>query len=99
MESYKRVTCAKGGTCNTKGHDKACSKCGKRPEGGAWWYRFRFGGRIVHESSRSQSLTVAREAEKQRRRQLEETGIGSKRRNFPPRLSRQALNGSANGRH
>ncbi len=84
MSLYKRVTCAKGGTCNTKGHDKACSKCGKRPEGGAWWYRFRFGGRIIHESSRSQSLTVAREAEKQRRRQLEESWNRIEKKKLPP---------------
>jgi hypothetical protein len=35
MSLYKRVTCAKGGTCNTKGRKAPCSKCGKKPEGGA----------------------------------------------------------------
>ena len=84
MSLYKRVTCAKGGTCNTKGRNAKCSKCGKRPEGGAWWYRFRFGGRMIHESSRSQSLTIARGAEKQRWRQLEESWSQITRRTLPP---------------
>ena len=49
-----------------------------------WWYRFRFGGRIVHESAKTQSKTVAREAEKQRRRQLEESWNQITRRTLPP---------------
>jgi integrase len=90
MSLYKRVTCAKGGTCNTKGRNAKCSKCGKQREGGAWWYRFRFGGRIIHESSRSQSLTIAREAEKQRRRQLEESWNQITRRTLPPPFDKAA---------
>jgi len=81
---YKRVTCPKGGTCNTKGPNRTCSKCGEKPEGGAWWYRFRFAGRIIHESSRSESLTIAREAEKQRRRQLEEQWNRIEKKRLPP---------------
>ena len=49
-----------------------------------WWYRFRFGGRIVHESARTQSKTIAREAEKQRRRHLEESWNRITRRTLPP---------------
>jgi integrase len=49
-----------------------------------WWFRFRFAGRIVHESARTQSKTVAREAEKQRRRQLEESWNQITRRVLPP---------------
>ena len=45
----------------------------QRGKQGFWWYRFRFAGRIIHESSRSQSRTIAREGEKQRRRKLEES--------------------------
>jgi integrase len=50
-----------------------------------WWYRFRFGGRIVHESAKTQSKTVAREAERQRRRELEKSWnhLGQ-RRELPP---------------
>jgi len=87
---YKRVTCPKGGTCNTKEPNRTCSKCGEKPEGGAWWYRFRFAGRIIHESSRSESLTIAREAEKQRRRGLEETWNQITRRTLPPPFDKAA---------
>jgi hypothetical protein len=48
-----------------------------------WWYRFRFGGRIIHESAKSQSKTIAREAEKQRRRKLEESWNHITRRTLP----------------
>jgi integrase len=40
--------------------------------GRVWWYKFYFAGREISESSRSRSKTVAKEAEKQRRRELEE---------------------------
>ena len=30
-----------------------------------WWYRFRFAGRIVHESAKTISKEVARDAERQ----------------------------------
>lgn len=39
--------------------------------GGMWWYKFRFGGQVIRESSKSESRTVAREAERSRRRELE----------------------------
>lgn len=53
-----------------------------------WWYRFRFGGRIVHESTKTQSKTVAREAEKQRRRQLEEQWNRIEKKKLPPTFER-----------
>jgi integrase len=40
--------------------------------GEVWWYKFRFGGQVIRESSKSESKTVAREAEHARRRQLEQ---------------------------
>ena len=43
----------------------------KRGKKGTYWFRFRFCGRIVHESGHTTSKTVAREAEHARRRQLE----------------------------
>ena len=55
-----------------------------------WWYRFRFGGRIVHESARTQSKTVAREAEKQRRRQHEVSWNQITRRTLPPTFEKAA---------
>jgi integrase len=36
-----------------------------------WWYKFRFNGQVIRETSRTNSRTVAREAEKARRRELE----------------------------
>ena len=41
--------------------------------GDVWWYKFRFAGQVVRESSKSESRTVAREAERARRRELEES--------------------------
>ena len=50
-----------------------------------WWYRFRFGGRIIRESAKTQSKTLAREAERQRRRELEKSWNHlSGRRELPP---------------
>jgi integrase len=40
--------------------------------GKAWWYEFIFAGRRVRESAKTTSKTVAKEAEKKRRRKLEE---------------------------
>ena len=57
-----------------------------------WWYRFRFGGRIVHESAKTASKTVARDAERQRRRELEESWnhLG-RRRELPPTFERASI--------
>lgn len=40
--------------------------------GGIYWYEFVFSGSRIRESARSKSKTIAREAERQRRRELEE---------------------------
>jgi integrase len=39
--------------------------------GNVWWYKFYFARRLVRESAKTRSKTVAKEAEKQRRRELE----------------------------
>lgn len=39
--------------------------------GETWWYHFEFGGRRIQESAKTKSKTVAKEAERQRRRDLE----------------------------
>jgi|GEM_PF-6080083 len=36
----------------------------KRGKKGLYWFRFRFGGRIIHESTKSKSKTVAQDAER-----------------------------------
>lgn len=62
----------------------------RRGKGGIWWYSFKFGGRRVHESSKSTSRTVARDAERQRRRQLEESFNNIEKRTLPPTFERAA---------
>jgi integrase len=39
--------------------------------GDVWWYKFRFAGQVVRESSKSDSKTVAKDAERARHRELE----------------------------
>lgn len=51
--------------------------------GETWWYKFRFAGQIIRESSKSDSKTVAKEAERARRRELE----GSYNRISKPRTA------------
>ena len=45
-----------------------------------WWYDFIFEGQRVRESSKSRSKTFAKEAERARRREMEESYHGVKRR-------------------
>jgi hypothetical protein len=42
------------------------------PRGRVWWYKFYFAGQFIRESSKSTSKTVAKNAESQRRRELEQ---------------------------
>jgi len=62
----------------------------QRGKQGFWRYRFRFGGRIVHESAKTASKTLAREAEKQRRRKLEESWNHVTRRVLPATFEKAA---------
>jgi integrase len=55
--------------------------------GDVWWYKFRFAGQMVRESSKSGSKTVAKDAERARRRELEESWNQIKRRKLPPLFS------------
>ena len=52
-----------------------------------WWYKFRFAGQVIRESSKSESKTVAKDAERARRRELEESWNQIKRRKLPPFFS------------
>jgi integrase len=63
----------------------------KRGKNATYWFRFRFAGRFVHESARTQSKTVAREAERQRRRELEMKWNRIERRTLPPRFEQAAI--------
>jgi integrase len=53
-----------------------------------YYYRFMFAGRIVHESAKTASKTVAKEAEKTRRRQLEESYNHVSKRKMPPTFAK-----------
>ena len=55
--------------------------------GDIWWYKFRFAGQMIRESSKSDSKTVAKDAERIRRRELEESWNQIKRRKLPPLFS------------
>ncbi|MGH9486978.1 MAG: tyrosine-type recombinase/integrase [Terriglobales bacterium] len=41
-----------------------------KKRGNVWWYRFQFQGRLIRESAKTGSKTLAREAERQRRQEL-----------------------------
>jgi hypothetical protein len=71
----------------------------KRGKNGIYSYRFRFAGRMIHESARTRSKTLAREAERQRRRELEERINNVKRRGLPPAFGRAAEEWQANRAH
>jgi integrase len=58
--------------------------------GNIWWFKFRFGGQMIRESSNSESKTVGKEAERARHRQLEESYNQIKRRTLPPTFARAA---------
>ncbi len=58
-----------------------------RGKQGIWWYRFRFGGRMIHESTKTMSKTLARDAERQRRRDLEASWNRIEKRKLPPTLT------------
>jgi len=58
--------------------------------GGTWWYKFKFEGQVIRESAKTCSKTVAREAEKARRRKLEEGFNGIRRRDRAPLLKSAA---------
>ena len=55
--------------------------------GDVWWYKFRFAGQVIRESSKSESKTVAKDAERARRRELEESWNQIKKRSLPPLFS------------
>ena len=62
----------------------------KRGKQGTYWMRFRFGGRFVHESTRTTSKTAATRAEEQRRRELVDKWNRIEKRSLPPTLTEAA---------
>jgi integrase len=57
-----------------------------------YWYRFRFAGRIVHESTRTTSKTIASAAERQRRTEFERKWNKLEKRELPPPFNTAAIN-------
>src|SRR5690348_7583576 len=55
--------------------------------GGVYWFKFRFEGQIIRESAKTASKTVAKEAERVRRRQLEMSVNGIVKRERMPLFS------------
>jgi integrase len=51
--------------------------------GSVYWYKFRFAGQVIRESAKTRSKTLAKEAERIRRRRLEEATNGIARRERP----------------
>lgn len=51
--------------------------------GDVWWYKFRFAGRVFRESAKTNSKTLARQAERKRHQSLEEAIHGIKKRVAP----------------
>ncbi len=63
----------------------------QRGKGKTYWMRFRFAGRFVHESTHTKSKTIARDAERERRRKLELSINRIKERpSLPPNLEKAA---------
>ena len=52
--------------------------------GRVWWFKFRFEAQVIRESAKTTSKTVAREAERTRRRQLELSVNGIQKRERHP---------------
>ena len=67
---------------------KACKKCGATLPNGTCGYAFKFAGRRIHESAKTESKVVAQEAERQCRRRLEETFSTLEKRQLPPTFDR-----------
>src|ERR1035441_5290848 len=55
----------------------------KYPGKKTWWYEFHFAGQKARESAKTRSKEMARSAENARRRDLEESYHGLKKRNAP----------------
>jgi integrase len=56
--------------------------------GSTWWYKFWFGGQLIRESTKSGSKTIAKDAERARRRELEGSYNQIKKRTLPPTFER-----------
>jgi integrase len=60
------------------------------PNSKVWWYDFRFDGRRYRESTKTRSKTLAEDAQRARRRSLEEGYLGVRKRRAPQIFSEAA---------
>ena len=56
----KKEVIYKRGGCDQDGPNATCSKCGKRQSCGVYWYKIKWKGEVIRESSKQSSLKVAR---------------------------------------
>src|ERR1700730_4000224 len=61
-----------------------------------YWFRFRFAGRIVHESTKSNRKDLARRAERQRRLELEQKWNHLEKRQLSPTFAKASKQWLAN---
>jgi hypothetical protein len=61
--------------------------------GETYWFKFLFQGQLIRESAKTNSKTVAREAERARRRELELAVNRVQRRERMPLFSMRPMNG------
>jgi integrase len=54
-----------------------------RRGGDTWWFKFKWAGQVIRESTKSTSKTLAKDAERARRRELEERYNGIEKRRLP----------------
>ena len=73
---YKRITCTKGGTCNRRGPNAACTKCGEHRTAGVYWYKFMWNGKLIRKSTKQGNDKVARQMESAHRAALAKGEVG-----------------------
>jgi integrase len=77
---YKRGKCSldSGGRC---------AKCGRRGSCGVYWYKFMWQGRLIRESTKQGSATVARQMESAHRTSLAKGEVGLREKKPSPTLT------------
>ena len=76
VESGESGGKGEGGTIMSVYRPSYRTKTGEKKISQVWWYNFRFAGKSIQKSSKSTKKTVAREAEKNERRELEKRYAG-----------------------
>ena len=77
---YRRLKCEVRGMCDEKGPRKTCSKCGKKPSDGIYWYRFMVNKRVYHGSTKETNRTRAADVERKELVEVKENPHRRKKR-------------------